>query len=101
VDSDQNSGSVMNVIVRSGTNVIHGSLYELHRDSSLDAAKWSADTEQWRPEDRSMPIRFQPATFTATVRTSFPVEASSPGGGSQLGPWFGVTPTVAEQFCDQ
>src|SRR5246127_3463196 len=39
-DSGQNSGSVMNVIVRSGTNRIHGSLYELHRDSSLDAANF-------------------------------------------------------------
>jgi hypothetical protein len=39
-DSGQNSGSVMNVIVRSGTNRIHGSVYELHRDSSLDAANF-------------------------------------------------------------
>jgi len=39
-DGGQNSGSVMNVIVRSGTNQIHGSLYELHRDSSLDAANF-------------------------------------------------------------
>ena len=39
-DSGQNSGSVMNVIMRSGTNQIHGSLYELHRDSSLDAANF-------------------------------------------------------------
>src|SRR6201987_9337 len=39
-DSGQNSGSVMNVVVRSGTNQIHGSLYELHRDSSLDAANF-------------------------------------------------------------
>src|ERR1700690_2614360 len=29
-DSGQNSGSVMNVIIRSGTNQFHGSLYELH-----------------------------------------------------------------------
>src|SRR5215468_3546871 len=39
-DSGQNSGSVMNVIVRSGTNKIHGSAYLLHRDSSLDAANF-------------------------------------------------------------
>ena len=36
-DSGQNSGSVMNVIIRSGTNMIHGSAYELHRDAALDA----------------------------------------------------------------
>ena len=39
-DSGQNSGSVMNVIVRSGTNQIHGSAYELHRDAALDAANY-------------------------------------------------------------
>jgi hypothetical protein len=39
-DSGQNSGSVMNVIVRSGTNRLHGSLYELHRDVDLDAANY-------------------------------------------------------------
>jgi hypothetical protein len=39
-DSGQNSGSVMNVIIRSGTNQIHGSVYELHRDAALDAANF-------------------------------------------------------------
>src|SRR5215831_17172699 len=39
-DSGQNSGSVMNVIIRSGTNQVHGSVYELHRDASLDAANF-------------------------------------------------------------
>ena len=39
-DSGQNSGSVMNVNIRSGTNQLHGSLYELHRDASLDAANF-------------------------------------------------------------
>src|ERR1700730_4389574 len=39
-DSGQNSGSVMNVIIRSGTNQIHGSVYELHRDAALDASNF-------------------------------------------------------------
>jgi hypothetical protein len=39
-DSGQNSGSVMNVIIRSGTNQIHGSVYELHRDAALDASSF-------------------------------------------------------------
>ena len=39
-DSGQNSGSVMNVIIRSGTNQFHGSLYEIHRDAALDAANF-------------------------------------------------------------
>lgn len=36
-DSGQNSGSVMNVTIRSGTNSLHGSVYEMHRDAALDA----------------------------------------------------------------
>jgi hypothetical protein len=36
-DKGQNSGSVMDVIVKSGTNTFHGSAYELHRDAALDA----------------------------------------------------------------
>src|SRR3984957_10624397 len=39
-DSGQNSGSVMNVIVRSGTNQFHGSAYEVHRDVALDASNF-------------------------------------------------------------
>ncbi|MGA8144502.1 MAG: carboxypeptidase-like regulatory domain-containing protein, partial [Candidatus Acidiferrales bacterium] len=39
-DSGQNSGSVMNVIVKSGTNQFHGSVYEVHRDAALDAANF-------------------------------------------------------------
>ena len=39
-DSGQNSGSVMNVIIRSGTNDLHGSLYELHRDAALDCREF-------------------------------------------------------------
>ena len=39
-DSGQNSGSVMNVSIKSGTNQFHGSLYELHRDAALDAANF-------------------------------------------------------------
>jgi hypothetical protein len=39
-DLGQNSGSVMNAVIKSGTNQFHGSLYELHRDSSLDAANF-------------------------------------------------------------
>src|ERR1700754_1497099 len=36
-DTGQNSGSVMNAIVQSGTNQFHGTAYEMHRDAALDA----------------------------------------------------------------
>lgn len=42
-DTGQNAGSVMNVIIKSGTNQIHGSAYELHRDAALDAANYFED----------------------------------------------------------
>jgi len=39
-DMGQNAGSVMNAVVRSGTNSFHGTLYEIHRDAALDAANY-------------------------------------------------------------
>jgi Carboxypeptidase regulatory-like domain/TonB dependent receptor/TonB-dependent Receptor Plug Domain len=42
-DMGQNSGSVMNATIKSGTNRFHGSLYELHRDAALDAANFFED----------------------------------------------------------
>ncbi|MFY9561432.1 MAG: TonB-dependent receptor [Terriglobales bacterium] len=39
-DLGQNSGSVMNATIKSGTNQFHGSLYEIHRDAALDAANY-------------------------------------------------------------
>jgi len=205
-DSGQNSGSVMNVIIRSGTNQIHGSLYELHRDAALDAANFFEDLHGvpkapfvWNEfggtiggpvsfphlydgRDRTFffagydgsrlrlgttlngvaPTAVQIATATALVQAQgitpnqlgrnilglysnlglsgpfaidnrglqtpnsgvlkidhristsdslsarylhgdgedeFPGGGPGPGGGSQLGPWFGVTPTVADNFA--
>lgn len=204
-DSGQNSGSVMNVIVRSGTNHIHGSVYELHRDSSLDAANFFENLHGlskapfvwnefggtiggpiviphvYNGRDRTFffagydgsrlrlgttlngvaPTSAQIATATSMVEAQnitpnqlglnilqqyanlglsgpfainnrgrqapnsgvlkidhnfstvdslsarylhgkgedeFPGGGPGPGGGSQLGPWFGVTPTVADNF---
>jgi Carboxypeptidase regulatory-like domain/TonB dependent receptor len=42
-DTGQNAGSVMNAIIKSGTNEIHGSVYELHRDAALNAANYFED----------------------------------------------------------
>jgi Carboxypeptidase regulatory-like domain len=39
-DTGQNSGSVMNAIVKSGTNQFHGTAYEMHRDAALDATNF-------------------------------------------------------------
>ncbi len=205
-DSGQNSGSVMNVIIRSGTNQIHGSAYELHRDAVLDASNFFENLyglpkapfvwnefggtiggpisipRVYEGRNRTFffagydgsrlrlgttlngvaPTSAQIATATAlvqgqgitpnqlglnilglysnlglsgpfaidnrglqspnsgvlkidhTISTSdslsaryvhgsgedeFPGGGPGPGGGSQLGPWFGVTPTVADNFA--
>ncbi len=42
-DTGQNAGSVMNAIIKSGTNQIHGSTYYVHRDAALDAANFFED----------------------------------------------------------
>jgi len=43
-DADQStSGAAVNVTVKSGTNAIHGSLFEYHADKSLMAYQWVAD----------------------------------------------------------
>ena len=39
-DMGQNAGSVMNAIIKSGTNRFHGTVYEIHRDAALDAANY-------------------------------------------------------------
>jgi outer membrane receptor protein involved in Fe transport len=36
----RNSGAVVNIITRSGTNVLHGSLYEYNRNSAFDARNY-------------------------------------------------------------
>jgi len=39
-----NSGAVVNVVTRSGTNDLHGSLFEFNRNSAFNARNWSATT---------------------------------------------------------
>jgi Carboxypeptidase regulatory-like domain/TonB-dependent Receptor Plug Domain len=36
----RNSGSVVNIVTRSGTNILHGSLYEYNRNSAFDARNY-------------------------------------------------------------
>ena len=43
-DADQStSGAAVNVTVKSGTNSVHGSLFEDHADKTLEAYQWVAD----------------------------------------------------------
>ena len=42
-DFGRNSGGVMNVVTKSGTNAFHGSVFEFHRDDALDAKNFFDD----------------------------------------------------------
>jgi len=36
----RNSGAIVNAVIKSGTNQVHGSLFEFYRDTSLNATRW-------------------------------------------------------------
>ncbi len=48
----RNSGSVVNLITKSGTNQLHGSLYEFLRNNAFDARNYFADPHAPAPELR-------------------------------------------------
>jgi len=56
-DSGQNSGSVMNVIVRSGTNQIHGSLFEFLNNQVLNARTYFTLPTPANPTAAKPPLR--------------------------------------------
>ena len=46
----RNSGSVVNVVTRGGTNQLHGAAWEFNRDDSLQARNFFAPVEQAKPK---------------------------------------------------
>jgi Carboxypeptidase regulatory-like domain/TonB dependent receptor len=104
-DSGQNSGSVMNVIVRSGTNQFHGGVYEVHRDAALDAANFfeTPSTKApfvWNEYGGTIggPIII-PHVYNGTNRTFF--FAGYDGSQLRLGvTQNGVAPTAAQIAAD-
>ncbi|MBV8890452.1 MAG: carboxypeptidase regulatory-like domain-containing protein, partial [Acidobacteria bacterium] len=36
----RNSGAIVNAVIKSGTNQLHGSVFEFYRDTSLNATRW-------------------------------------------------------------
>src|SRR3712207_1160487 len=46
----RNAGAQVNVVVKSGTNDFHGSLYEFHRNAALDARNFFAPADQPEPK---------------------------------------------------
>jgi hypothetical protein len=46
----RNSGAQVNVISKSGTNTLHGTLYEFHRNAALDARNFFAPADQPDPK---------------------------------------------------
>lgn len=46
----RNSGSVVNVVTKAGTNVLHGAAWEFNRDDSLQARNFFAPADQAKPK---------------------------------------------------
>ena len=46
----RNSGSVVNVVTRSGSNAVHGAAWEFNRDDALQARNFFAPTSQAKPK---------------------------------------------------
>ncbi len=46
----RNAGAQINVVLKSGTNALHGSLYEFHRNAALDARNFFAPADQPDPK---------------------------------------------------
>ncbi len=58
----RNSGAIINVVTKSGTNQLHGSLFEFHRNSALDARNFF-DADPANPDVRSDPPSFKRNQF--------------------------------------
>ncbi|GAB4242574.1 MAG: hypothetical protein Kow00109_18300 [Acidobacteriota bacterium] len=58
------SGSVVNVVTKSGTNELHGSVYEFHRNDALDAADVFAPYDEATGEKDKSPLKWNQFGFT-------------------------------------
>ncbi|MEE8350519.1 MAG: TonB-dependent receptor [Acidobacteriota bacterium] len=60
------TGGVINAVTRSGTNQLHGSIFEFHRNSALDARNFF-DLDPVNPTERSSPPEFKRNQFGFTL----------------------------------
>ena len=47
-EQGRHTGGVISAVTRSGTNNIHGSVFEFLRNDNLDAANWADNARGWR-----------------------------------------------------
>jgi len=66
------TGGVISAITKSGTNELHGSLFEYHRNSALDARNFF-DRDNDNPLERSSPPNFIRNQFGFTIGGAHPV----------------------------
>jgi len=62
----RNTGGVVNIVTKSGTNQWHGSVFEFHRNSALDARNFF-DRDPENPLERSDPPSFKRNQFGFTL----------------------------------
>ena len=60
------AGGIINIVTKSGTNEFHGSVFEFHRNSALDARNFF-DRDPTNPTVRSDPPQFKRNQFGFTV----------------------------------
>ncbi len=62
----RNSGGIINIVTKSGTNNWHGSVFEFHRNSALDARNFF-DRDPENPLERSDPPSFKRNQFGVSI----------------------------------
>jgi len=77
------NGSVLNSVTRSGTNALHGSLYEFYRNSRFDEVQWPATRKQpfWKHQNGGTlggPLRRNKMFFFGNIEYIRPERIAKP-----------------------
>ena len=101
------AGGVVNVTIKSGTNDIHGAIFEFHQNDALAANKWESETVPARRRDllgKTSLASWWAARLSRTARFSLAI-IRGPGSGRQEGRYLasvtrlrGRSPTLSSRF---
>jgi len=66
-DAGRSSGAQLSLLTKSGTNKLHGSLYEYHRPSNMVANDWFLKNQQLTDGDSNRPTKYIVNTFGGSI----------------------------------
>jgi len=66
-DAGRTSGAQVSLLTKSGTNKLHGSLYEYHRPSNMVANDWFIKNQQVTAGDENRPTKYIVNTFGGSI----------------------------------